>query len=175
LFDGANSAFVTNGPVLNTGPGTSFSVAAEVWLYSVPSSGFATFVSQDGTSNSGFYLQFSGPNNDSWAFSRVSADTANAGSAYRAVSNAPAGIKQWTFLVGVFNGATNQMQLYVNGVLQSTTVTDPTPYAAEGDLAIGRGQSSGNATDWVLGDIGGVEAFQTALSGPQVQLLMKQG
>lgn len=171
-FNGSSSDFVTNGPVLNTGPGTSFTVAAWVWLYSVPSSGFATFVSQDATTNSGFYLQFSGPNNDSWSFSRVSSDSDGAADSYRAVSNAPAGIQKWTDLVGVFNGATNEMQLYVDGVLQDTTVTDPTPYAAEGDFAIGRAQSNGGASDWVLGAMSSVEAFNTALSPAQVKLLL---
>jgi len=172
LFNGSNSDFVTNEPVLNTGAGTSFTVAAWVWLYSKPGSGFATFVSQDGTSASGFYLQYSGANNDSWAFSRVSSDSDDPATTYRAVSNAPAGIQQWTYLVGVYNGATNEMQLYVNGVLQDTTVTDPAPFAAEGDLAIGRGQFAGGSTDWVLGDISDAEVFQSALSGAQVKKLM---
>jgi hypothetical protein len=172
-FNGSGTDLVTKGPVLNTGPGASFTVAAWVYLYSVPSSGFATFVSQDATTSSGFYLQFSGPNNDSWAFSRVSTDAANP-TPYRAVSNAPAGIQQWTYLAGVFNGATNQMQLYVNGVLQDDTVTDPTPYAAEGDFAIGRAQSNGGPTDWIVGAMDNVAAFNTALSSSQVKLLMSQ-
>jgi hypothetical protein len=171
-FNGSSSDLVTNGPVLNTGPGASFTVAAWVWLYSVPSSGFATFVSQDATTSSGFYLQFAGPNNNSWAFSRVSSDTGS-NTPYRAVSNAPAGIQKWTYLVGVFNGATNQMRLYVNGVLQNDTVTDPTPYAAEGNLAIGRAQSAGNPADWVLGAMSDVEAFNTALDSAQVKKLMQ--
>jgi hypothetical protein len=90
------------------------------------------------------------------------------------VSNAPAGIQQWTYLAGVFNGATNQMQLYVNGVLQDDTVTDPTPYAAEGDFAIGRAQSNGGPTDWIVGAMDNVAAFNTALSSSQVKLLMSQ-
>lgn len=172
-FNGSSSDLATNGPVLHTGPGTSFTVSAWVWLYSVPSSGFATFVSQDATTSSGFYLQFSGPDNNSWAFSRVSSDAANP-TAYRAVSDAPAGIQKWTFLTGVFNGATDQMRLYVNGVLQDTTVTDPTPYAAEGGFAIGRGQSEGGPADWVLGAMSDVTAFNTALDSAQVKLLMNQ-
>jgi hypothetical protein len=174
LFDGANSDFVTRGPVLNTGPGKSFTVAAWIWLYSVPSSGFATFVSQDAATNSGFYLQFAGPNHNGWAFSRVSSDSANPPHSYRAVSNGPAGIRQWTYLTGVYNGATNRMRLYVDGVLQADTVTDPTPYAARGDFAIGRAQYNGHGTDWVLGDESHVEAFNTALSSAQVKLLMSR-
>lgn len=81
-------------------------------------------------------------------------------------------MQKWTDLVGVFNGATNEMQLYVDGVLQDTTVTDPTPYAAEGDFAIGRAQSNGGASDWVLGAMSSVEAFNTALSPAQVKLLL---
>jgi hypothetical protein len=171
LFNGSDSHFVADGPVLNTGAGASFTVAAWVWLYSVPSSGFATFVSQDGTTNSGFYLQFSAANNDSWAFSRVSSDSDNPADSYRAVSDASAGIQKWTYLVGVYNGAGNEMQLYVNGVLQDTTVTDPAPFSAAGNFVIGSGQYDGDPTDWVLGDIGDVETFQSALSGAQVMKL----
>jgi hypothetical protein len=171
LFNGSNSEFVTRGPVLNTGPGKSFTVAAWVWLYSSPSGGFATFVSQDGATNSGFYLQFIGFNENRWAFSRVSPDSGNPPSAYRAFSDAPAGIKQWTYLVGVYNGATQLMRLYVNGVLQQATALDPAPYSANGDFVIGRGQYNGQGSNWTLGDESHVEAFSTALSSAQVRLL----
>jgi hypothetical protein len=165
-----NSDFVTDGPVLNTGPGASFSVAAWVWMYYAPST-CVTFVSQDGTTNSGFYLQFCSDSNASWAFSRVASDTENA-AAYRAVSNAPAGVQKWTYLVGVFNGATNQMQLYVNGALQDDTVTDPTPYAAEGDFAIGRGQYDAGTASSFIGAMGNVEAFNVALNAAQIKQLL---
>jgi hypothetical protein len=172
LFNGSNSAFTTRGPVLNTGPGHSFTVAAWVWLYANnPADGFATFVSQDGTTNSAFYLQFDSFNNDEWAFARVSPDSGNPPGAYRVYSDAPAGIKQWTYLVGVYNGATNVMRLYVNGVLQHGAVVDPAPYSSNGDFVIGRGQYNGQGVNWVLGDESHVVAFSTALNGAQVRLL----
>lgn len=172
-FNGSNSDFTTNGPVLNTGPGKSFAVAAWVWLYSAPSGGFETFVSQDGNTNSGFFLQFAGPNNNCWSFSRVASDSDNA-MAYRAVSNAPAAVQRWTYLVGVFNGTTNQLELYVNGVLQGTTVVDSTPYNAGNDFVIGRALYDSKLTDWFLGAMSNVEAFDTTLDQAQVKRLMTQ-
>jgi Concanavalin A-like lectin/glucanases superfamily len=172
-FDGTNSDFVTAGPVLNTGPGTSFTVATWLWMYNAPATGFATLVSQDGSTNSGFYLQYAGVNNGSWAFSRVGSDTSNP-TPYRALSDKPAAMRTWIFLTGVFNGATNQLQLYVDGVLQDTVVTDPTPYAAEGALAMGRGQYNGGAADWYPGLLSNVEVWNTALSGAQIKVLSER-
>jgi serine/threonine protein kinase len=167
-----HSDFVTQGPVLRTGPGASFTVTAWVWMYGVPANGGSmSFVSQDGAAESGFYLQYVSQNNGSWSFSRVTNDTKAPG-IYRAVSDAPAAIQKWTFLAGVFNGVTGQMQLYVNGVLQHNTATDPTAFRTGGDFVIGRSQDNGNQDDWVLGSMGNVVAYNKALTGPQVKLLM---
>jgi hypothetical protein len=71
----------------------------------------------------------------------------------------------------VFNGATNQLELYVNGAPQQDVVTDPTPYATDGDLAIGRAQWDGGAADWYPGYLKDVEVWNTALSGAQIKQL----
>lgn len=174
-FNGTSSSFTTSGPVLNTGPGASFTVAAWVFMNKVPANqAFATAVSQDGTTNSAFYLQYSGQD-QRWAFSRVAADSAaNTVGPYRALSDQAPALDQWTYLVGVFNGANGQMTLYVNGIAQNTVVSDPTPYASTGDFVFGRALSNGSQADWFPGFIDEVEAFQSALTGAQVTLLYKQ-
>lgn len=173
-FNGTDADFVTDGPVVNTGIGASFTVAAWVWMYSAPAAGgSATIVSQDAATNSGFYLQFiqyAGASSGSWAFSRSSSDTSNP-VGYRATSDQSAALRTWTFLVGVFNGATNQLELYVDGLPQHDIVNDPTPYAAAGGLAVGRALYGGQEANWYPGLIDNVEVWNTALSGSQIKLL----
>lgn len=164
-FNGTSSQITTNGPVLDTGPGKSFTVLVSVYAYNNDNH-FMTMVSQDGTESSGFYLQYSAANNR-WAFSRVNSDTAG-GTGIRALStNAPAW-QTWTRLAGVYDGATGRMQIFVNGIPEGTAVDD-SPYAATGDFAIGRAKSGGNPTDWYLGALNSVEVFQQALTPAQVK------
>ncbi|MGH3250617.1 MAG: LamG domain-containing protein, partial [Trebonia sp.] len=163
-FGGTDSDFTTSGPVLNTAPGSSFTVSAAVDLSKA--GGFQTIVSQDGTHDSGFYLQYVGATNN-WAFSRVTGDT-NAGPAgIRALSTtAVPALNTWTELVGVFDASDNQLRLYVNGVLQGTA-TDPSPFGTSGDLAIGRAQFDSAPTDWFDGAANQIEVWNVALTTAQ--------
>jgi hypothetical protein len=173
-FNGTSSAFTTGTSVLNTGAGKSFTVAAWVYLADIPANGlFATAVSQDGTDNSAFYLQYSGANK-CWAFARSGTDATPSPGGGRALGCVGTYVQKWTYLTGVFNSADDQMQIYVNGSAKGTA-TDSTPYATDGSLAIGRARFAGDATDWFPGDIRDVEVFQTALSSAQVKLLYSQG
>jgi hypothetical protein len=165
-FNGTDSDIVTSGPVLDTGPGSSFTVSAVVDLTTIaPNGAFETIVSQDGNVDSGFYLQYSGANK-LWAFSRVASDTQGA-AGIRALSTAGPTLNTWTRLVGVFDASDDQLRLYVNGVLQGTA-TDTTPFAATGPLAIGRGQSGGQPTDWFTGAAGEIQVWNVALTSAQV-------
>ncbi len=166
-FDGTNSDIVTSGSVLDTAPGSSFTVSAVVDMTAIPANGAsATVVSQDGTNDSGFYLQYAGAEKR-WAFSRVAGDT-NAGPAgIRALSTSGPALNTWTRLVGVFDAADDQLRLYVNGVLQGTA-TDSSPFAATGDLAIGRAQYDGKPADWFQGAAGEIKVYDVALTAAQV-------
>jgi hypothetical protein len=164
LFNGTDSDFVTSGPVLDTGPGSSFTVSAWVVMTAFPASGkFATIVSQDGTYDSGFYLQYSP--DGKWAFSRVGSPGGS--TSHRALSTSAASLNLFAHLVGVFDASDNQLRLYVNGALQGTA-TDPTPFAATGDLAIGRGQFAGGPSDWFDGYADQVKVWNQALTTAQV-------
>jgi hypothetical protein len=163
-FNGTSSALTTSGPVLDTGPGHSFTVSAWVGMGSTVPSGLITAVSQDGNWNSGFYLEYSGSNN-CWAFARVSSDVKGQTNVpYRALG-CTGNYTAWTFLTGVFDSVGNQERIYVNGKLGDTT-TDPSPFAADGPLAIGRGQGSDVGSNWWPDAIDNVEAFNTALTSP---------
>jgi Concanavalin A-like lectin/glucanases superfamily len=167
-FNGTSSDFTTPGPVLDTAPGSSFTVSANVYMTgtNAADAGFETILSQDGTYDSGFYLQYSGTD-DRWAFARVPGDVVDGPAGIRALSTSAPQYAVWTHLVGVFDASDNQLRLYVNGVLEGTA-TDPTPFAAAGDFAIGRGQSNGVDTDWFNGAAVQIKVYDQALTTAQV-------
>ena len=165
-FNGSDSEITVPGPVVDTGPGNSFTVAA--WVYLGNESGFATAVSQDGAVNSGFYLEYDKTDNR-WAFARQAVD-ADGSTPYRALSSAPPQVQIWTPLVGVFNAATGQLQIYVNGQAEGTA-TDPTPFAATGSLVFGRSIASGGLGGWFPGLIDDVAVFDQALTAAQIHAL----
>ena len=159
----------TNGPVLNTG--SAFSVSAWVDLAST-TPGYQTAVSQDGSQDSGFYLQYE-PVDNAWAFSRVNSDTANA-PGIRAHATTPAQTGVWTHLVGVFDSNTGSMSLYVNGALAGTT-TDTTAFNTSGPLAIGRARFNAAPVDFFGGQVSNVQVYQRALSASDVGTLYNGG
>ncbi|HEY6497607.1 MAG TPA: LamG domain-containing protein [Trebonia sp.] len=166
-FNGTDSDIVTSGPVLDTAPGSSFTVSAVIDLTTIaPNDASETIVSQDSTYDSGFYLQYSGTD-QRWAFARVVSDTDQGPAANRALSTSGPTLNTWTHLVGVYDASDDQMRLYVNGVLEST-VTDTTPFAATGPLAIGRAQFDGQPTDWFTGATGEIAVYNVALTSAQV-------
>ena len=165
-FNGTDSEITVPEPVVDTSPGKSFTIAAWVYLWST--NGFVTAVSQDGSDYSGFFLEYSGSDNR-WAFARQSVDAQNP-TPHRALSSAPPTLNTWTPLVGEFNGATDERQLYVNGQLQGTA-TDPTPFTATGSLVFGRSIAGGVHSAWFPGLIDHVDIFDQALTGAQIRTL----
>ncbi|MCX5036136.1 MULTISPECIES: protein kinase domain-containing protein [Streptomyces] len=159
VFDGTRSQIMTDGPVLKTGAGRSFTVAAWVRLAVVPGT-FATAVSQDSADASGFYLQYSS-DDDNWAFSRPGR---------RALGRTASAAHVWTHLAGVCDGPARKLRLYVNGV-QEGVVEDTGPVSATGAFVIGRASSDGQPRDFFPGTIRDVRAFDRALGPARVRNL----
>jgi predicted Ser/Thr protein kinase len=159
LFGGTGSQIVTGGPVLETGEGHGFTVAAWVRLTAVPGT-FATAVSQDADEASGFYLQYSSAEKR-WAFARPGV---------RAVSSTVPAAGVWTHLTGVCEGPDRRLRLYVNGV-QEADVEDTNPIAANGPLAIGRASYGNQPVDFFPGLVREVQVFDRALGPEQVRTL----
>ena len=165
VFNGANNSYVaTSSPVLSTGAGESFTVSAWVDLTTFPVVPHynSTVVSQDGSSNSSFYLQYLGPQ-DCWAFTMP-------GAATRDVATSKPQLNTWTHLVGVYDAANDTQYLYVNGAMQGTA-TESAPTASTGPLAIGRAQYGGADTDGLYGSIKDVKVFDVALNAAEVSAL----
>ena len=104
--------------------------------------GYQTFVSQDGSQVSGFYLQLRGDSNR-FAFTRIAYDSpAGLGT----IASAPSIIPQpgeWYHLTGVYDSVKQTISLYVNGALQQTQSFVPN-WQASGPFAVGRGIFNGN-------------------------------
>jgi hypothetical protein len=162
-FNGTSGAITTSGPVLDTAG--DFSVSG--WAYLTKTGGWGDVITQDGTSGSGFYLQYDGVAN-TWAFSMLSSDGEVAG--IRALSPSAPALDTWTHLVGTYDASTGQLDLYVNGVLAGTAV-NTTPFATTGVTAIGRGKFDGAATDFFPGELSDVEAFGYTLTPAEVSAI----
>jgi len=148
----------TSGQVLDTA--ADFSVSEWVKLTSIPT-GFQTALSQDGTVNSGFYLQYDATDK-AWAFAAASADTGNP-TTYRAHATTTPAAGTWYQLTGVYTRSSGLLQLYVDGMLVGTA-TDPTEFATTGALAIGRSIYNGGHTDFFNGQISDVQVYSRALT-----------
>jgi alpha-L-arabinofuranosidase len=147
----------------------SFSVAA--WVRVDVTRGYQTFVSEDGSQVSAFFLQFR-DDTRRFAFTRITADAVAAGTFASSSFTPSAGT--WYFLVGVYDSAAQALRLYVNGALQES-VRFASPWRAAGDLEIGRGRFAGNLVDFVNGGIDDVRAYGGALSSRDVTTLATSG
>jgi len=161
-------AAVSSGPVIDTSK--SFTVSA--WVDLANTSGYQTFVSEDGTQVSGFYLQ-KRADTGRFAFTRLAYD---ATAAYGAIASSTI-VPQpgvWYQLTGVYDAAAQTISLYVDGELQQATHA-VAPWSATGPLAVGRGFFGGNPTDWVSGSIDDVRAYSGALPAPAISALAGTG
>ena len=107
-LDGTSGYASTPKSVVDTT--ASFTVAG--WANLSSTGHNAEIVSQDGTQNSEFTLQYDQADNR-WAFGMAASDTAGA-STVRAMSTSVPATGTWTHLVGTYNAITHVLSLYVN-------------------------------------------------------------
>ncbi|ROS75262.1 LamG-like jellyroll fold domain-containing protein [Cellulomonas sp. PhB143] len=156
-FDGKAQSAATSGPVLDTSG--SFTVSARVNLASTGS--WATAVSQDGTTTSGFFLQYSAADGR-FAFSTEQG---------RALADAVPEKGRWYHLVGVRDANAGTYTLYVDGVAQKQVLSQASGPATSGAFAVGRGKAGGRAADLWPGAVDDVRAWQRALPAADVAAL----
>ncbi|QMU77976.1 LamG domain-containing protein [Streptacidiphilus sp. PB12-B1b] len=164
-FDGDSGYAETNGNAVDTGG--SFTVSAWAELTSIPSTGANyTVLSEFGTENSPFYLQY---NSGNWAFAISDNDSASP------TINGPDGTATvtadtWYHLTGVYDATSRTASVYVDGVLVGSQSGLPT-WSSSGDLDIGRDLYTGLQVDYFPGQISDVETWGSALSAAQVAAL----
>lgn len=123
-----------------------------------------TVLGQDGGFYSGFYITYREAEK-TWTLSTSPADDAGGNITEQKVTatqSAARGV--WTHLAAVYDAATKQISLYVNGRLQGSA-TVSAAWAAEGPLQIGRVLWRDAYTDYFAGSIDEVTVWQQALTG----------
>lgn len=156
-FDGATQYAQTSGPVLDTVG--NFSVAA--WVRLDSTSRFATAVSQDGTTTSGFFVQYSAAD-QRFAFSTGEG---------RALADAAPTTGRRYHLVGVHDANAGTYTLYVDGQAQAAVSHQAQGDAATGPLAIGRAFAGGGRADYWPGPVDAVHVWNRVLSAADVSAL----
>ena len=159
----------SSGPVIDTTQ--SFTVSAWVYLNNV--NGYQTFVSQDGSQISGFFLQLRGDTHQ-FAFTRPAYDSPKA---LGIIATDAAVIPQpdeWYHLTGVYDASAETISLYVNGQLAQTQSYVPN-WSADGALAVGRGLFAGNRTDFVSGRVDDVRTYAGTLGAGAIGQLAGPG
>ena len=157
------------GPVIDTTQ--SFTVSA--WVYLTSTSGYQTFVSQDGTQISGFFLQLRA-DTGRFAFTRPAYDSPKALGIIASAPNIIPQPNEWYHLAGVYDEARQTISLYVNGALQQTVSYVPN-WGATGPLAVGRGFFNSGMVDFVSGNIDDVRTYAGALGAGAISQLAGPG
>src|SRR5690606_29413615 len=159
-FNGFDQFVDLGAPVLDTTGGYS----AAAWVRLDDLDGFATAVSQDGPSDSAFYLQYSDAD-DRFAFSFAG---------LRALAPTPPEPGRWYHLVGVRDAAEGTLSLYVDGE-RVAKVNACLGRASDGHTVIGRAKYGGDLVDFWRGAIDQVHVYDRALSAEEVADLYISG
>ncbi len=167
--DGNGQDAAAAGPVIDTTQ--SFTVSA--WVNLNNTNGYQTFVSQDGSQVSGFYLQLRGDSHR-FAFTHLAYDSPSALGTIATASSIIPQPGEWYLLTGVYNASKNTISLYVNGALQQTQ-SNSGSWAATGQLAVGRGRFAGNPVDFVSGRIDDARVYTGVLAASAIKQLAGPG
>lgn len=165
VLNGQTAHLATSGPVLLTDQ--SYTVAA--WARITTLGDWHTVVAQEGTAMSPFRLMYR-HTQGGWCFTIRIADVV--GGALRHACGPAPQVGVWTHLAGVYDAASQQARLYVNGQL-AATVSDATSWQANGRFLVGRTLDVGGVGtgDHFPGVIDNVRAYQGALTSGQVAAL----
>jgi hypothetical protein len=159
-FNGTDQYADTGAAILDTTG--DYSVSA--WVRLDRRGSFATAVSQDGATDSAFFLQYSGAD-DRFAFSFAGV---------RALAPSAPQTGQWYHLVGVRDATKGTLTLYVNGE-RAGTAPACLGDASSGDTVIGRARFGGNPVDFWPGAIDQVHVYDRALSADEADRLYRSG
>ncbi|MGW0436853.1 LamG-like jellyroll fold domain-containing protein [Micromonospora sp. NPDC003197] len=168
-LDGTNDYATTGRSIVDTS--RSYSVAA--WVKLDNTTTYRTIASQDGSSLSGFYLQYSKAFN-AWAFVVPSTDSATSATYWAAKDSVAPRLGVWTHLVGVYDAEANQLKLYVNGVLRGSSSRSEA-WSANGPFQIGKALSAhATSGDWWAGDVDDVQIYDVALNGTEASQIARE-
>jgi hypothetical protein len=159
-FNGTSESAATAGGVVDTA--RSFSVAAWVRLTKIGTT-YQSIVSQEGSYTSAFFLQVTPGAGGRWRFVRHTQDAVGTGWAAAVSTSAPlAGV--WTHVAGAYDAGTQELRVYVNGVLEGSASYAPAgAWNARGPMHIARAKAGGGPTDHLAADIGEVQVWDRVI------------
>lgn len=165
-FDGASASAGTQYSVVDTS--RSFTVSA--WAKPEDLSGFYTVVTQHGTNQDAFQIRYS-PDVNRWIFGMTTSDNASTDNYQWIYKDQTPQAGRWTLVTGVFDRASMQIKLYLDGKFQAQrTVTSV--WQATGSLYIG---SAGGRSNFFKGAVGQVQMWNQALTDDQIAALDSLG
>ncbi|OLF14983.1 hypothetical protein BU204_24045 [Actinophytocola xanthii] len=168
-LDGQDDTVVTGAPAVRTDQ--SYSVAAWVKADRFTTGRSMTAVSQDGTANSGFYLQYD-LTQKKWAFVRLPASQTDPTGYVVAAPRTPVP-GTWVHLTGVFDAPSRTMSFYVDGEPAGVLRTgEAAPWSAEGPLVVGRGMYRGQQVDHWPGSVDEVQTYTRALAPEEIRSIV---
>ncbi|MFJ3902251.1 LamG domain-containing protein [Streptomyces sp. NPDC090025] len=146
---------------------TEASYTASAWVRLDDGARNYTALGQNGTWYSAFYLGYRS-DSKTWEL-RTSPRDASDGDISNQIITAkrPAAIGAWTHLAAVYNQATKQIKLYVNGELQGTKAV-ASSWASTGGLQIGRVTWRQAYYDYWKGSLDEVAVWQRALTDAEI-------
>jgi hypothetical protein len=156
-LDGTAGVATTSGPVIDTS--TSFTVGAWVQMPTLPTAGTHVIVSQAGTHQDAFEVQYNGASG-ALCYVAWTGDSTSAGSSQVCAPNATAG--QWVFVAGVYDGVNGTISLYTAGPGGSPSLAGSTgftsPWKSTGALRVGAGYGGG-ITGYLGGDVTDMQVY----------------
>jgi hypothetical protein len=160
-FDGSSATAATQYSVVDTS--RSFTVSA--WAKVDDLKGYYTVVAQHGSLQDAFQIRYSFDVNR-WVFGMTTSDSATEDYQW-ALSDQVAQPGQWTLVTGVFDRASMEIRIYLNGKRQAARSVSSV-WQAVGSTYIG---SMSGHTAYFKGAIGQVQLWNQALTDDQVAAL----
>ncbi|MGG7509729.1 LamG-like jellyroll fold domain-containing protein [Plantibacter sp. YIM 135249] len=151
-LSGAGQYASSAGTVVDTSK--DYTVAATVKLDKIPDAWASAVAQEGGSERSSFFLQYGG---GGFAFSTVDA---------RALTPVKPTLGQWYQLTGVYDASSQELRLYVDGVLKSTAKSKA--ITSVGRLLIGGAQWDNKVVDFWPGAIDDVHLYGRALSAAEI-------
>jgi PKD repeat protein len=162
-LDAAAGGIVTQRGVID--PTKSYTVA--LWVKLVQTGGTQTFVSLPAGSVSNFYLQLGGWLNGGFVMDVYPGDS-TATPDYAAASTTIPVAGQWYHVTGVFDAASKEVRVYVNGQLEGAVPAPGGGFANAGPLAFGYSKWAGKRYDGNDAWLDDVRVFDSALSDAEI-------
>ncbi|GIG18215.1 hypothetical protein Cme02nite_65470 [Catellatospora methionotrophica] len=159
-LNGTSQYASTTGGAVHTG--MSYTVSA--WAKLDVGARSQTILSQEGATNYSFALRQNV--NGKWNFTVLSNANSSVFTSYIASSTAVAPLNTWVHLTGVFDQATGQARLYVNGVLEGTA-TGVTA-GSSGPVFIGATKINGARAEYFDGQIDDVRMWNYVLTPTEI-------